>query len=586
MCGVAGIFAYGAAAPPVARDELLAMREHMARRGPDGAGLWMAPGARAGLAHRRLAIIDLSEQGAQPMATADGRFHITFNGEIYNYRALRDELAGRGHRFRSGSDTEILLRLYAERGAAMLPALRGMFAFAIWDEHEQSLFLARDPFGVKPLYYADDGATLRFASQVKALVAGGAVSSRPSPAGHAGFYLWGHVPEPYTLYRAVRALPAGSALRIDRDGARAPMVYFDPARELANAPGGDAGNEALHAALRDSLAHHMVADVPVGIFLSSGIDSGLLAALASTVPGQQLHTLTLGFEEYRGTERDETPLAWAVAQRYGTRHETRWISHRDFESELPAILHAMDQPSIDGVNTYFVSRAAAACGMKVALSGVGADELFGGYPSFRDVPRMRRLARAAAWLPGAGRALRWVTSPLLTRATSPKYAGLFEHGADADGAYLLRRGLFMPWELPHLLDPDMAREGWRELRASTLALPQLSDFATVSALELTLYMRNQLLRDSDWAGMAHSLEIRVPFVDVPLFRIVAARMARAPFSKIDAAGAAHPALLEQVLQRPKTGFSVPVREWMAATGGVARQQRGLRSWACRVHAAA
>lgn len=360
----------------------------MIARGPDGAGLWLSPDHRLGLGHRRLTIIDLTEAGAQPMSTADGRFHLVFNGEIYNYLELRRQLEARGHRFRSNSDSEVLLHLYAQRGAAMVHALRGMFAFAIFDQANQSLFLARDPFGIKPLYYADDGLTLRFASQVKALLKSGHVDRTPAPAGHVGFYLWGHVPEPHTLFKGIKALPSGATMLIDRKGRRAPEAYFSPSEALASAteqPLNLAPEEAMErvaAAVRDSLLHHLIADVPVGVFLSSGLDSTVLTALASQMGNGDLHTVTLGFEEFRGTPNDEAPLAELVAQRLGTTHQTRWVSKADFEANLEPLLEAMDQPSIDGVNTYFVSRAAAASGMKVALSGVGGDELFGSYSSF------------------------------------------------------------------------------------------------------------------------------------------------------------------------------------------------------------
>jgi hypothetical protein len=235
MCGIAGIYAYRDPAPPVDGDELLRIREHMARRGPDGAGTWLSDDRRIGLAHRRLAIIDLSDAGAQPMASADGRYRITYNGEIYNYRELRRELEAKGCLFRTQSDTEVLLHLYAERGQEMVHALRGMFAFGIWDEARQELFLARDPLGIKPLYYADDGATLRFATLVGALLEGGRVDSVEDVAGIAGFYLFGCVPEPFTFHRAIRALPSGSTLRIGRDGSRGPRQYFSIADEFRKA---------------------------------------------------------------------------------------------------------------------------------------------------------------------------------------------------------------------------------------------------------------------------------------------------------------------------------------------------------------
>ncbi len=424
MCGIAGIFAYRDTAPPVDREELLRIREAMRVRGPDGAGLWVSDDGRVGLAHRRLAIIDLSADGAQPMATPDGRLCITFNGEIYNYRELRRELEAKGYRFRSQSDTEVLLHLYADRGPEMVHALRGMYAFGIWDAREQSLFLARDPFGIKPLYYADDGQTLRFASQVKALLKGGAVDTAPEPAGSVGFLILGAVPEPFTLYRGVRALPAGAHLTVRRDGEPALGTHFSIRDELARAqecpPPARARHEVLAEALRDTVRHHLVSDVPVGVFLSSGLDSALVTALASEETVGPLQAITLGFDEYRGTANDEVPLAQTVAARYGARHEASFVSREDFESELENILANMDQPSIDGVNTYFVSRAAARSGLKVALSGLGGDELFGGYPSFRHVPRLAEWLRFVRLLPMLGRAARFLSAPLLRSVTSPK----------------------------------------------------------------------------------------------------------------------------------------------------------------------
>lgn len=284
MCGIAGIFAYGDKAPPIDPAELRRVRDRMAARGPDGAGEWLSPDGRVGLAHRRLAIIDLSEAGAQPMVDPATGNVIVFNGEIYNYRALRRELEARGAVFRSQSDTEVLLALYRCFGPGMLPKLRGVYAFALWDAKEQGLFLARDPFGIKPLYYADDGRTLRFASQVKALLAGGGVDTTPDPAGHVGFFLWGHVPEPFTLYRGIQALPAGTALWVARDGQRRLHLFFDLPRELANTSADGTppkswaeARERLREALLDSVRHHLVAHVPVGVFLSAGKDSATVS---------------------------------------------------------------------------------------------------------------------------------------------------------------------------------------------------------------------------------------------------------------------------------------------------------------------
>ena len=586
MCGIAGIFAYRESAPPVDEPELLRIREHMIKRGPDGAGQWISPDRRVGLAHRRLAIIDLSETGAQPMATADGRLTITFNGEIYNYRELRRELEAKGYVFRSQSDTEVLLHLYADRGAQMVHALRGMFAFGIWDQRNQELFLARDPLGIKPLYFAERDGTFRFATLVEALIKGGGVDSGEDAAGVAGFYLMGYVPEPYTFYRAVRSLPAGSTMRIGRDGARPPVRYFSITEEFLRAeaePSTLAPAEAqalLRETLRDSMHHHMVADVPVGIYLSAGVDSNVLASLGAEFSPGKLHAITLGFREYRGTPDDETLIAERTAAGLHVKHTTQWIERGDFRDERQNFFAAMDQPSTDGVNSYLVSQSAATSRLKVAISGLGGDELFGGYPSFRDVPRMQR------WIPRLplpGRALRAVSDPLLRQVTSPKFAGLLEYGSSHAGAYLLRRALHMPWELPRLLGRRRAAAALAELRPVECLDDTIrglrNERCIVAALELTWYMRNQLLRDSDWAGMFHGVEIRVPFVDVNVIRTLAPLIASArPPAKSELANAVAEPLAADIVLRRKTGFSVPVRDWLRADRPGEPQERGLRGW--------
>src|SRR5436309_9099220 len=510
MCGIAAIFSYRGG-PPVAELELLAIRDRMTSRGPDGAGIWVSEDRLIGLAHRRLSIIDLSPGGAQPMFDHTGTFGITFNGEIYNYRELRSELINKGFRFRSTSDTEVLLQLYADRGMAMLDSLRGMYAFALWDDRKKALFLARDPYGIKPLYYADDGKTFRVASQVKALVAGGNIDTTPNPAGHAGFFLWGHVPDPHTLYRGIRAVPAGTSVWIEQGKVRREASFCSVPgifAETSHTNGRGSPKDAIRDALRDSIRRHLIADVPVGVFLSSGVDSTIVAALAAE-EGGSLQTVTLGFDEYEGTRNDEAPLAEEVARLYGSDHQTVRVTRRDFENRFDHLLWSMDQPTTDGINSYWVSYAAKESGLKVALSGLGGDELFGGYPSFHQIPKLVQAVGPFRGWKSLGLGFRMVSAPLLKRWTSPKYAGLLEYGGTYSGAYLLRRGLFMPWELPEVLDADLAREGWNELQALTSLevdiAPIRSSRSRLACLESCWYMRNQLLRDSDWAGMAHSL---------------------------------------------------------------------------------
>jgi asparagine synthase (glutamine-hydrolysing) len=531
------------------------------------------------------------------METTDGQLTITFNGEIYNYRELRAELEERGRTFRTTSDTEVLLQMYAEYGTAMLPRLRGMFAFGLWDEAKQELILARDAFGIKPLYYAEGEGHLYFASQVRALLLAPDVDVREQPAGTVGYFVWGSVPEPYTLYRGIHCLPSGSWMRVTREGIAEQRVFASPVAEFGKYQSAEMPRsreemlERLHAALEESVRMHESADVPVAVFLSAGIDSGAITALA-VERGQEIEALTLGFDVLRNMPEDETSGAAEVARYYGVRHHTEFVDRELFLAHRERLLGQMDQPTIDGVNTYFVSWLARERGFKVALSGLGGDEMFGGYPSFGQIPKIVHSLAATRALPGLGRAWRIVTAPMMKRFTSPKYASLFEYGGNWGGAYLLRRGLFMPWELPQFMDPEVVRTGWRELQSVEAmnalvrgldrlpgATRQATDFLCVSALETSYFMRTQLLRDADWAGMAHSVEIRVPLVDMTLLRQVAplraSRFAPRKPGFVDCLPKKLPA---SILKRPKSGFNVPVREWLQ--GGPAR---GLRSWATDVY---
>ena len=561
-------------------------RECMRARGPDASGYWENEDRRVALAHRRLSIIDLSERGAQPMADEARGLRVIYNGEIYNYRPLREELEGKGYEFQSDTDTEVLLYLYAEHGEALVERLRGMYAFAIYDGDRTGLLMARDPYGIKPLYYADDGRAVHVASQVQALRKMGDVDTSSDPAGHVGFFLWGHVPEPHTLYEGISALPAGHTLWVDRpNGVQVPKA-FDTVpgalREAEAGPNGRSPQPALREALLDSVRHHLIADVDVGLFLSAGLDSATLTALASEAHGQ-VNTVTLGFEEFRGTPEDEVPGAERIAERYGTDHETVWVTQEDFAEAHDDFLGAMDQPTIDGANSYFVSRAAREAGLKVALSGLGGDELFGGYPSFSQIPR---LVSAVGAVPGAatiGKGVRAVAAPVVEQMTSPKYAGLLEYGGDYAGAYLLRRGLYMPWELPEVLNPDLVAEGMTalqpRLRLQKTASGVQDEHLRVTALESSWYMRNQLLRDTDWASMAHSLEVRTPLVDRTLLRRVAPLVARHGLTKQDMSRTPETPLPDDLLSRPKSGFTVPVREWLLADRPKYESARGLRGWA-------
>jgi asparagine synthase (glutamine-hydrolysing) len=592
MCGIAAIYAYASNAPPVDSRELARICDHMRTRGPDGQGQWLSADRRLGLAHRRLAVIDLTAAAAQPMQTPDGKLRITFNGEIYNYQALREDLQRKGHTFRTHSDTEVLLQLYQEKGEAMVRELRGMFAFALWDGRKQAMLLARDPFGIKPLYYCADGETVRVASQVKALLAGGQISAGRDPAGIVGFYLLGSVPEPFTTYAAIRALPAGSTLWLTAQGPQPAKEYFSVAHTWTDAerhPASGDVPQAVRSALLDSVSHHLVADVPVAVFLSAGVDSGaILGLVRELAPDAEIQAITLVFEEFAASHDDEAPLAAAVAELYGAKHTLRMVTREEFEADLPGIVQAMDQPSIDGINSWFVSKAAQELGIKVALSGLGGDELFGGYPAFSDVPRWERYLRLPGKLPLLGKLATALGALVLKNTKLAKAAGLLQYGGTYAGAWLLRRGLYMPWELEQVLPRELVAEGLERLRplaaVGAAAGEARNPHSRVAAMESVLYMRNQLLRDADWAGMAHSLEIRTPLVDSALLERLAPYLAAQEKmnGKLWLGQSPRQPLPGSVVFRQKTGFATPIRLWImrgTVDSALTAQQHWSRRWA-------
>ncbi|MDB4907229.1 MAG: Asparagine synthetase [Gemmatimonadetes bacterium] len=558
MCGIAGAFGNARGGDVVGR-----MTACLAHRGPDDGGLTrlIAPGGdpAGAFGHRRLAIIDLSPLGHQPMfAQSSGERHVlVFNGEIYNYRELRLELQQDGVQFRSTSDTEVILEGLIRHGARYVARLRGMFALAWWDSHAGRGVVARDQFGMKPLYLARREGNVLFASEVRGLLSSGMVERRASPRALAGYLASGSVPEPLAMIAGVEMLPAGHFAEVTvANGVAtcgAPRA-FAPALEGSGRPLVRDAREAarmVEAALRDSVQGHLIADTPVGSFLSGGIDSSVITTLAAESSASPIDTFTIVLGE---AGFDEAAYARAIAHRLGTRHHEIPLGGGDMLEALPAALRAMDQPSLDGLNTFAVSRAVRERGIKVVLSGLGGDELFAGYPSFA---RARRVARL--WLAPDG--VRRAAGALMGRrgGRAEKIAAMVSEQTPARGAYEGSRTLFGPRALLSLgVVPDWPRAGD--------APPNFTMLQQVSWYEVTGYMRSTLLRDSDVFSMSHGLELRVPFVDRA---VAAASMAiddslkmRQGVNKpllIDAMGAKLP---REVWDRPKQGFALPLDHWM------------------------
>jgi asparagine synthase (glutamine-hydrolysing) len=563
MCGIAGIISSSSWTDRHSA-ALRAMQSSLAHRGPDDRGIWTHPDSSAGLAHTRLAILDLSPAGHQPMLSSDERFIISFNGEIYNFRELRAECEAEGLIFRTHTDTEVLLHLYATQGASMVTRLRGMFAFCIWDQQKRTAFLARDPLGIKPLFYSNLNGQLAFASELRAIRNSGLVSSNLDGDAITQFLETGSVPEPLTLLSDVQCLEAGHSITWANGNVESRQYWQPHCPETLVNP--DAV-QLTRNALLDSMRAHFVSDVPVGIFLSGGIDSTALVALARELGHHDLQTFSIGVDD---PSLDESSIARKTAAHFGTQHH-EWLLTGDIgASNFAAFLEQMDQPSIDGFNSFTVSSFAREHGMKVVLSGLGGDELFGGYPSFYQVPKLARLSRRIHAIPGVAPTI----GTLLTRfAPQPKWRRLgsfLQHTSTILNAYRTFRGIFSPTEARQLAHHYTLSSSPQN---SNLPSPSLqSRYPTeednISVLELATYMRNQLLKDSDVMSMAHGLEIRVPFVD----RVLLDTLFQLPSSQRIQPGKklllqAVPEVPDWVANQPKRGFMFPYEKWLEASWG-------------------
>ncbi|WP_395746998.1 asparagine synthase (glutamine-hydrolyzing) [Prosthecobacter sp.] len=571
MCGIAGILTHRQAGEARLDEALAKMQEALRRRGPDDAGLWHSKCKRVRLAHTRLAILDLTPAGHQPMLTADGRHCIVFNGEIYNFMELRAELERGGVVFQTRTDTEVLLRLYERDGSAMVERLRGMFALAVWDAQEQRAFLARDPLGIKPLYYVQQECMLAFASEVRALQKAGLTGHELDGGALRRYFESGSVAEPQTLLKNVRSLPAGHTLTWA--GGHTEMRPFWRFRFDAADMGAEAAVSLTRDALLDSVRHHFVSDVPVGVFLSGGIDSTAVLALSIAAGQRDLETFSIGVDD---AGLDESSAAARTAAHFGTRHHELRLDAAAMSASFPAFLASVDQPSIDGFNTFTVAAFARAQGMKVVLSGLGGDELFGGYPSFQRVPRLARLVRRLHPVPGmplCGALLeRW-----LPRAPWRRAAGLLRHPPSMTRAWRAFRGVFTAPEACALAARYTGGAVETGPKPDDVEISSADERDQISALELGLYMRNQLLKDSDVMSMAHGLELRVPLVDRCLFEAVAripAALRLQPGKRllVDAV----PEIPRWISQAPKRGFLFPYEKWLASEWGGAFQEVAAR----------
>lgn len=551
MCGIAGYVSRSATQGPVDR-----MVRAMAHRGPDDEGVWASPAGRAFLGNRRLSIIDLSSAGHMPMSDPSGQVWITYNGELYNHEALRQELAASGYTFRSHSDTEVVLAAWITWGEHFAERLTGMFAFAIFDERDRSdphLILGRDRLGIKPLYWMPTDGGVIFASEIKVLLASGVVPPRADRQAVSDYLSLGSVAGPRSIIEGVQALPPGHLLEIHH-GRLTQRRYWDlPPAEPSAATMQEAAG-ALRVLLEDIVREHMVADVPVGAFLSGGIDSTTLVALAASHAGGPLKTFTVRFGSGPAAE-DEARHSALMAAHVGADHTEVFVSGEDVAECLPEILSAMDQPSVDGVNSWFVSRATRGA-VKVALSGLGSDELFAGYPHFR------RFALAARVAPSGNRTIERLADQM-PGLPGRIHRGLRFLGADDANRHVQVREVFRP---------DQQRRLWPDFRGAPAAVgmeisPDPDPTNATSRTEIAGYLVNTLLRDADAMSMAHSLEVRVPFVDHRLVEfslgLPGDLKSQRGMTKAVLKKAIGDLLPPAILDRPKSYFSAPLHEWAA-----------------------
>jgi asparagine synthase (glutamine-hydrolysing) len=582
MCGIAGIIGQ---VDDFNRAALQRMSDAMVHRGPDASGTWVSPpnprGWGALLAHRRLSILDLSAAGAQPMVDPVTGHVTVFNGEIYNFRDLRRRLMAEGQELQSTGDTPVMLRALALHGSEAVGWLRGMFAFACWDPKERRLLLARDPLGIKPLYLArssdpDAGWSLAFASELRALLASGMLGTpRLDPQAVAGSVWNGFVVGPGTAVKGVDLLWPGSLIEFDGAGRELRQQDFWSIPDRAPDPISD--EHSLTATLEEGLRLHLASDVPLAVFLSGGVDSSVVANLAQRAAESPIHTFTLAFEEQ---ELNEGPIARRIAAAIGTQHHEIVLTEGRFVENLEAALDSLDQPTFDGLNAYYISHAIREAGFTVALSGTGGDELFGGYPSYRELPVLQRWSQCASWAPrtllvAAARLATWPlrraggTIPPQTRWA--KLPEMVRHGDDLLALYQLAYALFLPGFQHELLAPRFA-----EALADGLPAPMRqriiaesrgrTPLSAISVMEQRLFLGERLLRDNDVASMACSLEQRVPLVDQVLLESVNRQPDRARYwplgqkamlRRIGLRGL-DPALFE----RPKSGFVLPFDRWI------------------------
>jgi asparagine synthase (glutamine-hydrolysing) len=560
MCGIAGIARIKNQEASV--EKVRIMNQRISHRGPDAEGLWSNHFCVLG--HRRLSIIDTSEAGNQPFKIESDHLVVVFNGEIYNYLELRKELEDT-HVFTTQTDTEVILAAYKKWGIECVHHFYGMFAFALWDEVEGHLFIARDRLGVKPLYYAETEQGVVFASELRAILSTNWVNRKINPGSLTDYLRYQTVHAPNTIIDGVQMLMPGHRILITPKGMQIDRWWdlTDSRLRVDQSASKESIHKHVHELLTSSIELRMRADVPFGAFLSGGIDSSIVVGLMSSISAHPVNTFSITFRE---EAYDESPYSELIAKRFNTRHTAIQLSAEHFLEMIPAALHAMDHPSGDGPNTYVVSKATREAGVKMALSGLGGDEVFAGYDVFR---RMKALEKRQ-WMNSTPLALRKNLGLLLRSikpgaATEKIAAALAQERIDLAHFYPLTRQVLFENEIDRLVKADAHYDNFVQLLSQAVSGTRMPTLSKVSVLEISTYMQNVLLRDADQMSMAHALEIRVPFLDHRLIEFVLGIPDKHKFPhtpKELLTSSVGNLIPREIIDRPKMGFTFPWAVWM------------------------
>jgi len=576
MCGIGGLLTFEGKNLSCYEDNVSKLSKSLKSRGPDAKGEYVNHDLGIFFVHRRLSIIDLDDRSNQPLFSNCRKYCIVFNGEIYNYKDLRKKLISMGEVFSTNGDTEVVLKMFIKFGPDCLNLLRGMFAFAILNTDNKEVFLARDAYGIKPLYLAgmDDGWV--FSSQVKAIVSSGMISSEIDQEFREYFTLLGSIPEPGTWYKNIQSVESGqyqilhpSSRKITKNKyCDISSLWINEKRNFKKIN----IQKYITEAVKESLENHLVADVPLGVFLSGGIDSSVILALMNEAGIKNIKAITVVYDEFKGTEADEEPLAKKISNKLDTELFIKKVTKDEFIKDLPKILRDMDQPSIDGINTWYASKAAKELGLKVVLSGIGGDELFYGYRSFYYLPRLINLTKIISLVPFLPSLIKFFLRSRAKKTDNNRWLSSLDWLMSAEGSWLLRRSVFSIYDLNQLyenkVELDIDRFSAKDFIKKFVKSISDSYFIALAQIESSMYLKNQLLRDADWASMSHGVEIRTPLVDKFLLEKIA------PFAtdlykfknKLLLTRVTQIPLPSEIVSKKKTGFGIPVMKWLYEEG--------------------